>query len=411
MRLQDHQRIRFLFLWLALTTLVRLSFGQETYTLSYDPNDGNFSLSTPDGLPPLAALRLRSKSVVFTGPTPETLNPNFFDVFKTDQLFKLDTEGFAHVDFGTAITPGLSESLLAEDLCFEGAILHGGSVPSMQFAEGQFLELCDGASMPEVGLNYNTDTGELRLDVLTRFTSFLLGSREPIFLGERPETLDGPFDIFDPLRIFKFDENGFAEIDFGMVLPPGMSIPQLRPLLCGSHVDVRGRQPIAFLNGFPLDSCESPTLPDIPDLEMGAANLDVLYHVVRGDLTIRTEEPLARLDIESIGGLFTGSKPPQLSDEDIFEPNRITKIQQNGFSSFSLTGNLPPRLTFQELNSDLVFTGITLAGGSVQTVNLLVTPEPTTFTMLIGSLSLVLLFRKRAIIQANAPSTTSIRIK
>ena len=398
MKVPNHHRVRFLYLWLTLTTLVRVGICQETYTLSYDGNDGNFSFSTPDGLPPLAALRLRSKSGVFTGPIPATINPNFFDVFQPDQLFKLDTDGFDRVDFGKAITPGLTEGLLTDDFCFEGAILHGAGIPSMQFAGGQFLEPCDEAPMPGIGLNYNADTGGLHLDVLSQYTSFLLGSREPIFLGERPETLDGPFDIFDPLRIFKFDEEGFTDIAFGLVLPASMTIPELRPLLCSTQVDVRGRRPAAFLNGFPLDACESPTLPDVPDLEMGAANLDIFYHVVRGDLTIRSDEPLARLDIESIEGLFIGNKPPLLDEEDIFEPSRITTIQQDGFSLVTLTGNLPPRLTLQELNSDLVFTGITLAGGPVHTVNLLVTPEPTTFTMLIGSLSLILLFRKRATI-------------
>lgn len=53
-------------------------------------------------------------------------------------------------------------------------------------------------------------------------TAFELRSESGAFDGSC-DNLSGPFDVCTPSKVFKLDTNGFPSIDFGEILPTGMS--------------------------------------------------------------------------------------------------------------------------------------------------------------------------------------------
>lgn len=211
--------------------------------LHYDSLTGAMSLEQPDDptrITYLTSLVIDSKSRIFTGTRPATLT-NQFDLFRPDRLFKMELGGFKNVDLGTPAATGLSVLDLTRDLCVSGSLLGGGRLSGVRLnsATGPFLAQCDtelprGGDVPpldEVLFGYNFYTGRMTLSVRgSPLTAMELITPDEFFTGDRPAALSGPSDIFDAQRIVKIDSNGFGEttIDFGMVLPAGLSEAQLK---------------------------------------------------------------------------------------------------------------------------------------------------------------------------------------
>ncbi|MEZ6120607.1 MAG: hypothetical protein R3C28_29075 [Pirellulaceae bacterium] len=89
-----------------------------------------------------------------------------------------------------------------------------------------------------------------------RLTTLQIVSHQGIFVGERPETLSGLFDVFHSHKLFKLDPAGFVE-NFGFVFSPMLTAEQLAADLCfdGSYVG-GGSFDSVTINGLAVTGCE-----------------------------------------------------------------------------------------------------------------------------------------------------------
>ena len=81
------------------------------------------------------------------------------------------------------------------------------------------------ATMGSCSLAYDSRDGTVRVRATVPITSIQLESESAIFIDDAAANLDGPFDVSDDDKIFKSVlGDSFQEVDFGPVLPPGLSI-------------------------------------------------------------------------------------------------------------------------------------------------------------------------------------------
>ena len=92
-------------------------------SIVYDPGTGDVSASAPITTD-LTALQLLSQGSLFTGQCDNTSGA--FDVCDPDEVFKLETDGFATVGFGPILLPNIGGDTLVKDLLVNGASVGGG---------------------------------------------------------------------------------------------------------------------------------------------------------------------------------------------------------------------------------------------------------------------------------------------
>ncbi|MEZ6119359.1 MAG: PEP-CTERM sorting domain-containing protein [Pirellulaceae bacterium] len=112
---------------------------------------------------------------------------------------------------------------------------------------------------------------------------------------------------------------------------------------------------------------------------------------------------LTTLEIRSAGGNFTGTKPPQLTGLfDVYNANKLFKLDPAGFGSIDLGPALAPGLGGDALLADLLVDGSFVGGGGVGAVPValvhpdFMVPEPSSMVMVaLGLLSVAGLRRRR----------------
>lgn len=90
-------------------------------------------------------------------------------------------------------------------------------------------------------LAYYPETGNLVMenDGTAPATTFELVASEALFnTANRPSQLTGLFDVFTGVKLFKLDPAGYSDLDWGPVLPTGLSADDLgaKLKLSGSHL-------------------------------------------------------------------------------------------------------------------------------------------------------------------------------
>lgn len=220
--------------------------GERRAIISYDAATGSFradvSNPRPDHPEFMTALEIVSASSIFTG-EPSKVVESFFDVDKDSKLFVLRQRGVQAVEFGKVAMPGLSNSQVASDLCIQGAWLGGGALEAEYLYPGAGLIplACSNPSQrADVGVGYDSKTGDLRIDVAASeaaaadggpvgaeraelLTTLEIHSTSGIFTGSRPLSLRGPYDVFETGRILKQDPTGFESLYLPGALAPGLS--------------------------------------------------------------------------------------------------------------------------------------------------------------------------------------------
>jgi hypothetical protein len=114
----------------------------DKVTVTYNPNDGNFSVRTTN---PINSFQLESASAIFTANPAQNLG-GLFDVDNDQKIFKATFGNqFSEVDFGQVASANLPEAFLREHLTANGSFAAGGMFG------------------PEVELNYIPEPSSLAL--------------------------------------------------------------------------------------------------------------------------------------------------------------------------------------------------------------------------------------------------------
>jgi hypothetical protein len=221
--------------------------GERTALLQYDAITGDLRMRSQS---PLATMEIQSKSGSFTGTPRNGVFIGVFDVARADKLFKLMTSGFVELDMGPVVAPELASHTLLADICANGAWLGGGHATLDYAYPGAgavpIPDCVDQSPRTEaaISLEYNADDGQLTIetadllaepvppgaaaaDEVLLMTTLELRSVSGAFTGPVPPSLSGAYDQQTPFRILKQDREGFASVDLGMVLAPGLSAEQV----------------------------------------------------------------------------------------------------------------------------------------------------------------------------------------
>lgn len=101
--------------------------------LVYDPTDGGLEVVLTPGAERaqpfmLTTLQINTSAIGFAGTKPsDMIGP--FDVYRSERLFKMDTNGFGpRVDLGHPLPTGVSPEALMATLTVNGSLLGGGSI-------------------------------------------------------------------------------------------------------------------------------------------------------------------------------------------------------------------------------------------------------------------------------------------
>ena len=100
--------------------------------------------------------------------------------------------------------------------------------PSLVVAAGELTD--DGLFLDGVLIEYESETGNLRFrtSASSPLTTFELKSRSARFQGETPDVIkDNVFNLFRPQKLFVLVFSGAREVNFGSVLPKGLSRAEL----------------------------------------------------------------------------------------------------------------------------------------------------------------------------------------
>lgn len=102
-----------------------------------------------------------------------------------------------------------------------------------------FLGLASSVTSAQVLVSYNQSTGQVSAEGRgMAFTTLEITTDRDLFLPHlvAPDVIQTPFDRIDPQLLFVLRTGGVRELDFGRVLPTGMSVDDLDLAINGSSV-------------------------------------------------------------------------------------------------------------------------------------------------------------------------------
>ncbi|MEZ6118853.1 MAG: hypothetical protein R3C28_20110 [Pirellulaceae bacterium] len=401
-------------LWLAMHVG---SAQAQVHWLNYNPTDGNLLIDVDDDYR-LTTVELVSNAEIFTGTKPPQIT-GIFDVYTPDKLFKLDVQGFGDLDFGPAVTPGLTLADVAADLCARGSLLGGGAIGTVHLAdlEGGAIPLTGcpppPPAPPHVRMNYDSVTGELSFLVGpegTELSSLLVNSRSSSFIvDQRPDILAGDFDVFRADRLFKLDENGFGDASFGNVYPTDLSNNDLRNDLCvaGSYLDGGAVDDVILNSDVRLSVCQDTDPVDPP--VGGDAPVELVYDANEGRLWVNASSPMTTIEIIANDDIFLGPRPDNLTGLfDVYNPDKIFKLDPAGFGALDFGPVVEPGTPGDVVQAALFsVNGSFLGGGGVTEYGLVygILPEPNAGLMLLTGLFGLLAWRRKFVVPPSGGKT------
>jgi hypothetical protein len=119
---------------------------------------------------------------------------------------------------------------------FNDDFLFGSSDLIVALSQGQYADAALNAEMTtdpteqmggQVTLQYDDQTGNLRLLTDDSLSTFEIRSTKSGFNPDFANGFTGPFDIARADKLFRMDTGGFVDFDLGDILSPGLSADQL----------------------------------------------------------------------------------------------------------------------------------------------------------------------------------------
>ena len=202
--------------------------GDADVTIVYDSTNGAMRV---DSNFDLTSFNLKSLSGKFNGTRPAVLN-GLFDIADSSELFVLHPNGLPTLQFGVVAETGLSESDLLSDLTVDGSRVGGGGLGNVQLTVCNDCVDSDPPPQPNdpkpgdavvIDLTYDSVTGEIFVQSPIPITVIEIVSQGSKLIGDRPEILNGLFDVFVASKLFKLNPAGNSELYFGAITSPGMN--------------------------------------------------------------------------------------------------------------------------------------------------------------------------------------------
>jgi len=107
------------------------------------------------------------------------------------------------------------------------------------FSAPFILGLASSVTLAQVLVSYNQSTGQVSAEGRgIAFTTLEITTDRDLFLPQHvaPDVIQAPFDRIEPQLLFVLRTGGVRELDFGSVLPTGMSVDDLDLAINGSSV-------------------------------------------------------------------------------------------------------------------------------------------------------------------------------
>ena len=422
---------------ITLIAFANQSSGQVHAYLDYDPAFGSLAVDTVSTSNAITTFELKSPDQFLIGVDPPTLD-GLFDVYVPNRIFKLEPGGFFDIDFGPILSAGLAPQELAANLCVDGSVIQGGALTRVELrsGDGSFpvprqcsfdpdfnpnpvspgpnpnprpqLPQSSGSSF---FLDLDSASGLLAVNSPKSWiTTLELTTTSELFMGPKPASLEGIFDVYAPNKIFHLQPNGFQTLDLENALASGVSAETLAREICyrgsggasGSlYVRTDGVvHPVAC--GAPAETIDLAAAMD-PNADIG-----VFIDPEGGNLVVQVPgdpdgafKPLTHFEISANKDVFlSGNKISGTLDgsSDVLTETRLLKIDQNGFGTIDFGPIIHDGVSLGDLdNLDGVFRVTAIFDGgelvnSVQLVSFATVPEPSTALMLL--VAVPLLFRR-----------------
>lgn len=391
-----------LFLCFGAFTGFLISAELTTVDVSYDAHSGAVSVETDlhDGV---ATVHLVSNSGIFIGDFGRGAVDQGLHrlVFGSGSAPHLTTSHH----FADVAATGLTDEFLLSDLCIHtndiGNRIVVGSINGYEL--DRRIEQCVVPPNPNLllhnanptaTLHYDSGTGNLSVDVSenTSLTTILISSPTRIFTGEPASGLGHRFDVDLDNEIFKVVPSGFGDIDFGNVLPTGLSNNEVLSSICvvGSwlhggpvYADYQlpdsGTVPIATHEIRRGERCMSSSNSVDLNLEYSTENGDVAISIGGADGLAKrsmSNREIVALELNSDARLFRKAPKSLLTPNDSFAPNRVIKHSLEGFSGVVFERLLEPGLPLNVLLDDISADVITATNSRVGALNVIYVPEP-----------------------------------
>lgn len=378
----------------------------QSVNLIYDPATGNVTL---EGDPLPDTLRLGTNAdEIFSGHRP----PNEFSWHP--YLTQFNPLGVTEFEMGPLFVPDLGVDDLARHLCIE---IQDGELSSAQI-NGQIplpqppCEILPNPRIPttlltdpRAVLHYNSQTGNLRVDVSdpdaegagALLTTLEIVSANRTFTGDPAQHVTGLFDVDSDGKIFKMNQYGFHDVDFGNVVETGLSNAEFVADICvagswygGGRVLAEYQYPGADI--VPIH-CSNKRLSTDIDLRMAD---DTKKFTIES-----SADPMTTLELRSKSGVFTGT--PENADEfAVFNRYHILKQDRNGFSQIDLGTLIDPTLSQSFLADDLSFDITTVSGATMGNISIQV-PEPGSAVLVLAISMGLMIGRQRRLRSSSSP--------
>ncbi|MCA9214250.1 MAG: hypothetical protein KDB27_14360 [Planctomycetales bacterium] len=314
-------------------------------TLTYNWQTGAIYVASDVSL---SRLEIQSDAGIFTAQPASNLGgPN--DVDSDSLIVKEDPNGITSIDFGAVAQLGLSRQDIFDDLTFVAERPTG--VPQLNYRIV--------VQPQQIGLIYQTDIGELTLESDELLTTLEIVSNDRLFTGQRPEVLNGLFDVFAPGKLFRLDPAGFGSLEFGAVLPPDLTQSFLAADLT--------------VNGSLLDG---GAIGDLPIVVNGHRDPTITYDAASGEISVDVEDSLTFLSITSAAGIFTADPAANLSGPlDVDTNEQLSIYNEAGIDDFTLGTVAITGLTEPFVANDLTIRGTYVDGSPFSGARVQVIPQ------------------------------------
>ena len=375
--------------WQASPALARVLpgglLGDQQASVVYWSATGELATDAPADRQ-FSSINIDSRSGIFTGDPARNLGGSF-DNDTNNNIFKATFGGsFASVSFGNVAQPLLDQQFLLEDLAVVGSLVQGGDLGPVDLVYFGSAANFNASLRSDVDMNsMEIDFGDVVWHDRVAPIRFEVSNLSGLGGGSLTASIDlVEVQAVRASEVFSTDLSPFTN------LQPGES----RSFVASVDTSEKGRFRSDLL--LPLANSADPYERELLEVHLMATVVDppvgavvgvtasdgtlpaLEYDPLTGALSLKTDEPLTAIHIQSASGIFTGPTPEGLleGDFDVHDANGIFKATfGDSFGTVQFGPIMQPGLSYEFLLKDLTVIGSRQRGGGLNNV-FLITPLP-----------------------------------
>ena len=355
---------------------------------------GELAADVPTGRK-FTSINVESPSGIFTGDPARNLGGSF-DNHSDWNIFKATFgTSFGSISFGNVARPQLDQQFLLDELTVVGSFAEGGNLGPVDLvyfgsARNFNASFCADGDANSLDIDFGDVAWHDRLvpigfglssliglDGVASIASLDLLDIQTVLASEALSTDLIPFTDLEPGQTRGFsaflDTSKKGRFRSDLLLRLANSADPFERELLEVHLTGKVVDP-------PVGAVVGVTASDgsLPTLE---------YDPLSGELSLRTDDPLTAIHIQSASGIFTGPTPDGLLEGsfDVHDANGIFKATfGDSFGAIQFGPIVQPGLSFDFLLNDLTVIGSLQRGGGLNNVFLITPlPEPPVVVLLV----------------------------